>query len=85
MWGYGEKSSLRESGRVDKRRGGEVGVEDEGMECGGGGTHSVPYKCKGNSLSFSRENDFGSMSLPTVQGSSWLGIDYSLEKVALNI
>ena len=55
---------------MDKRRGGEVGVEDEGMECGGGGIHSVPYKCKGNSLSFSRENDFGSMSLPTVQGSS---------------
>lgn len=84
MWGYGENSGLRESGRVDKCRGGEVGVEDGEMEGGGGGTHSVPSKCKGDSLSFSRENGFGSMSLSTVQGSSWLGTDYSLEKVALN-
>ena len=72
MWGYEGNCGLRESGKVDRCRGGEVGMEDGGMEAGGGGTHSVPYKCKGNSLSFSRENDFGSMSLSMVQGSSWL-------------
>ena len=55
---------------MDKCRGGEVGVEDGEMEGGGGGTHSVPSKCKGDSLSVSRENGFGSMSLSTVQGSS---------------